>query len=135
MSEIDIYNSIALKIRKLEKEKKKAKMTEEELRKSLEFVCEERVKLQEQVKELQQENERLKKQLEYLRTDEYLNQVKWERNFNETMNKELNLRIEKAVEYIKKCQLGVDSMDRPVMLANEDEGKILLDILNGRSDE
>ena len=54
--------------------------------------------------ELQEENERLKKQLEYLRTDEYLNQVKWERNFNETMNKELNTRIEKAVVKLKEIK-------------------------------
>ncbi len=68
MSEIDIYDMIALKVRKLEREKKKAKMTEEELRKSLEFVCEERIKLQEQVKELQQI---IDKAIEYIEKDYY----------------------------------------------------------------
>lgn len=83
---------------------------------------------------LQQENERLEKQLEYLRTDEYLNQVKWERNFNETMNKELKSRIEKAVEYLKgnacytESNIFVDDLCC-------DECMELLNILNGESNE
>lgn len=35
----------------------------------------------------------------------------------------------KAIEYIKECQLGVDGMDRPYMLLDQDEGKDLLNIL------
>ena len=50
---------------------------------------------------LQQENKQLNKQLEYLRSNEYLNQVKWERNFNEELVKGLQQRIDKAIEYIK----------------------------------
>ena len=44
---------------------------------------------------------RLKKELEYLKSNEYLNQVKWERDFNENLVKELQQRIDKAIEYIK----------------------------------
>ena len=35
--------------------------------------------------ELQEENKELKKQVEYLMSDEYLNQVKWERDFLENI--------------------------------------------------
>lgn len=38
---------------------------------------------------LYEENKQLKEQLEYLRSNEYLNQVKWERNFNEELVKDL----------------------------------------------
>ena len=44
---------------------------------------------------------------------------------------ELFERNEKAIEYIKKCQLGVDAMDKPYMLLDQDEGKDLLYILGG----
>ena len=57
---------------------------------------------------LQQENESLKEQLEYLRSGEYLNQVKWERDLNENLNQTMSIelinyksRCEKAIEYIK----------------------------------
>lgn len=40
-------------------------------------------------------------------------------------------RINKAIKYIEKWQLGVDINDKPVMLANENEGKELLEILKG----
>ncbi len=131
MSEIDIYNSIALKIRKLEKEKKKAKMTEEELRKSLEFVCEERIKLQEQVKELQQENERLNKDLSYYQ------------GYGADMlhkNNILEERIEKAVEYINKKWEEHTYYERNenhlgFCEFSEFEKTDLLNILNCRSDE
>ncbi len=89
---------------------------------------------------LQQENERLKKQLEYLRTDEYLNQVKWERNFNETMNKELNLRIEKAVEYLKSKEDSLfitfsdDMLDHDELI-DKKIGTTLLNILEGKDNE
>ena len=39
----------------------------------------------EYIMQLQQENKQLKEQLEYLRSNEYLNQEKWERNFNEEL--------------------------------------------------
>ena len=53
------------------------------------------------INSLQQKNKQLKEQIEYLRSNEYLNQVKWERNFNEELVKELQQRIDKAIEYIK----------------------------------
>ena len=43
-------------------------------------------------------------------------------------------RIHKAIEYIENCQLGVDAMDRPYMLLDQDEGKDLLDILRGNNE-
>lgn len=90
---------------------------------------------------LQQENERLKK-LEYKFIDtcgenesftleEYLD-IGNKLYDSEREKEDYKSRVEKAVEYIEKCQLGVDSMDRPVMLANEEEGKNLLNILNGK---
>lgn len=44
-------------------------------------------------------------------------------------NKELHNKIDKAIEYIEKCSLGEDYYGNPVMLAKEDEGKDLLEIL------
>lgn len=42
---------------------------------------------------------------------------------------ELHNKIDKAIEYIEKCSLGEDYYGNPVMLAKEDEGKDLLEIL------
>ena len=53
---------------------------------------------------LQQENKQLKEQLEYLRSNEYLNQVKWERNFNEELVKDLqqeNKQLKEANNYLQ----------------------------------
>lgn len=47
----------------------------------------------------------------------------------EQENKELHNKIDKAIEYIEKCSLGEDYYGNPVMLAKEDEGKDLLEIL------
>ena len=44
-------------------------------------------------------------------------------------------RFNKAVKYIKECQLGVDSMDRPYMLLDQPEGNDLLEILEGVNEE
>ena len=49
---------------------------------------------------LQQENNQLKEQLEYLRSNEYLIQVKWERNFNEELVKDLQTKIDKALDML-----------------------------------
>ena len=38
--------------------------------------------------------------------------------------------IKEVREYIEKCQLGVDSRDRPVMLKYLEEGRRLLEILD-----
>ena len=73
--------------------------------------------------ELQQENKQLKEQLEYLRSNEYLNQVKWERNFNEELVKDLQQRIDKAINYIKKDYYTIDMGD----IVKEDLLKILGD--------
>lgn len=48
-------------------------------------------------------------------------------------NKELQNKIDKAIEYIEKCSLGEDYYGNPVMLAKEDEGKDLLEMLKGDS--
>ena len=56
---------------------------------------------------LQQANKSITEQLEYLRSGEYLNQVKWERDLNEKLNQTMSIelidyksRCEKAIEYI-----------------------------------
>lgn len=46
-----------------------------------------------------------------------------------------NQRINKAIEYIEECQLGVDENDRPYMLLNQEEGRELLNILKGETNE
>ena len=50
-------------------------------------------------------------------------------------NADLQQRISQAVEYIKQCQLGITEHDEKVMLAEEDEGIILLNILKGDDNE
>lgn len=50
-----------------------------------EFSYKEQKTLWKYIKELQQENQKLKKQLEYLRSGEYLNQLKFERNMLEDL--------------------------------------------------
>ena len=91
---------------------------------------------------LQEENEKLKKQLEYLRSGEYLNQIKWERDFLQSIVDEKDIdyksRNEKAIEYIKK-HLQMYDIDDSV--GNFDEFEILakpsvlLNILNGGDKE
>lgn len=51
--------------------------------------------------------------------------------FNDLLGEveELHNKIDKAIEYIEKCSLGEDYYGNPVMLAKEDEGKDLLEIL------
>lgn len=49
---------------------------------------------------VERDNRQLKQQLEYLRSNEYLNQVKWERTFNEELVKDLQQRIDKANEIL-----------------------------------
>lgn len=44
-------------------------------------------------------------------------------------NANMKTKIEEAIKYIKECQLGVDVMDRPYMLLDQEEGKDLLNIL------
>lgn len=68
---------------------------------SIELILEQLDELEEKDKEI----ESLKKQLEYLRSNEYLKQVKWERDFNEKLNDDLKKRINKAIEYIKQYNL------------------------------
>lgn len=88
--------------------------------------------LERSLRRTRDENERLKKQLDYLRSGKYLNQVKWERDFNEKMvedlkndleaansrTKELGERIIKALEYMK------DFTFEP-LLTNEDRKLIM----------
>ena len=63
----------------------------------------------EEITKLQQENKQLKEQLEYLRSNEYLNQVKWGRNFNEELVKDLQQRIDKANEILSKSCFEYDN--------------------------
>lgn len=57
-------------------------------------------------------------------------------------NKELEKKVDGLVtvidlakEYIRQCQLGVDGMDRPYMLLDQEEGKELLEILERVNEE
>ena len=54
---------------------------------------------------LQQENESLKEQLEYLRSGEYLNQVKWERDLNENLNQTMSIEL---INYKSRCEKGIE---------------------------
>ena len=76
------------------------------------------------MRDLQQENKQLKEQLEYLRSNEYLNQVKWERTFNEELVKDLQQKIDKAIEYIKLGKTFDNEVIRKVV------NKIQNDLLN-----
>jgi len=80
---------------------------------------------------LQEENKQLKEQLEYLRKNQYLNQVKWERNINEYLVKELELRIDKAIEYIETNKEKQYSLDYYEYGLYKEEINELLDILRG----
>ena len=51
--------------------------------------------------EKQEQIEALKKQVEYLNSNEYLNQVKWERNYNEEIVKDYVKTVNKVIEYIE----------------------------------
>lgn len=61
---------------------------------------------------LQEENKKLKEQLEYLRSNEYLNQVKWERNFNEDLVKKLQKELDKAINKKETLKGGLDDIYR-----------------------
>lgn len=50
---------------------------------------------------LQQENKSLTEQLEYLRSGEYLNQVKWERDLNENLNQTMSIEL---IDYKSRCE-------------------------------
>lgn len=57
------------------------------------------------------------------------------KRIQQLMNRTRSARISKAIKYIEKCQLGVDSRDRPVMLKYLEEGRNLLEILKGGDKE
>lgn len=50
---------------------------------------------------LRQENKSLTEQLEYLRSGEYLNQVKWERDLNENLNQTMSIEL---INYKSRCE-------------------------------
>lgn len=86
---------------------------------------------------LQEENESLKQQNEYLRNDEYLKQVKWERDFNENLVKDLKDEIRGLKSVIdvyttrhdKACELIESLLDRVDYPANRIVLSKLYDIL------
>ena len=58
----------------------------------------------------------LKEQLEYLRSNEYLNQVKWERDINEKLNDDYKLvieKLEKENKVLKELNVCVGCEDNP----------------------
>lgn len=103
------------------------------------------------IKELQKENQELKRQLEYLRSGEYLNQLKFERNMLEDIvqnggvskedkefvdmthrNTELLEQIDKAIEHIKYIKRVYVEL-YPQQL--EEHERELLKILGGDVDD
>lgn len=103
-----------------------------------------------------EESKQLKEQLEYLRSGEYLNQLKWERNMLEDLiedkklsNKEYSMksmmkantslceRIEKAIEManIFSFKIELDNKTIYIRLKDLEQGKDLLNILKGDSNE
>ena len=105
------------------------------------------------IEKLQKENQELKRQLEYLRSGEYLNQLKYERNLLESIvqdyeipkedkefidmthrNTELLEQINKATECIKDflCTEEYISLDGEAIANNYHE---LLKILGGDVDD
>lgn len=60
--------------------------------------------------ELEKENKKLKKQLEYLRNGEYLNQVKWERDFNEKIPEEIIVGKKQPTHRIKKIEKKINEI-------------------------
>lgn len=111
--------------------------------------------LKEVIEIVKQENKELKRQLEYLRSGEYLNQLKYERNLLESIvqdyeipkedkefidmthrNTELLEQINKAIEYIKDSYVEVlKYYDEPSETASYELVTIdLLKILGGDVD-
>ena len=111
--------------------------------------------LKEVIEIVKQENKELKRQLEYLRSGEYLNQLKFERNLLESIvqdyeipkedkefidmthrNTELLEQINKAIEYIKDSYVEVlKYYDEPSETASYELVTIdLLKILGGDVD-
>lgn len=86
------------------------------------------------------ENKKLKQKIEYLKNNEYLNQVKWERDLNENIVTDLTNIIDKAINYIEKyCVDGVENEYNTPQTVFEEDGiekdnaRIeLLNILKGR---
>ena len=81
---------------------------------------------------------RLKEQLEYLKNNEYLNQVKWERKFNEELVKYLQQKIDKAIEYIKKSMNNPQPFYHYLYGNNDGEVEnldVLLEILGEKNEE
>ena len=88
-------------------------------------LAEELEKERQKNKELEKENKKLKEQIEYLKKDGYLNQIKYERDLNENINKELGDRIDKAIDILEK-----DENKEPIEVILNNVGKAL-DILKG----
>lgn len=104
------------------------------------------------IKEILEENQELKRQLEYLRSGEYLNQLKYERNLLESIvqdyeipkedkefidmthrNTELLEQIDKAIKYIKETNFWGLYDDTPMQEVLY--GEELLKILGGDVDD
>lgn len=49
--------------------------------------------------DVHKENDKLKRQLEYLRSGEYLNQVKWERDYNEKLVEDYSTKLRHIEQY------------------------------------
>lgn len=77
------------------------------------FEIEKQLKLFDKVEQLEKENQQLKKQLEYLRSGEYLNQLKFERNMLED--------IVQNMEVSKEDKEFIDMTHRNTELLEENQ--------------
>ena len=100
---------------------------------------------EQEIEKLQQENKQLKEQLEYLRSNEYLNQVKWERNFNEELvkdlqqeNKQLKEQLENKIDLYEDTisyQLGFDKGKEYMQQRIDNVNKYIDDLLEKGNDK
>lgn len=81
-------------------ETKDVKLTDEEYITKLENAIDD---LNNYTNKLQQENQQLKEQVDYLKSGEYLNQVKWERDMLENVNQQLGEELKQRDEVIEEC--------------------------------
>ena len=114
------------------------------LKSDYDLLCKDYKKATKKIEKQDNEIKSLKEQLEYLRSNEYLNQVKWERDINERLNntyklviekqdkdiERLNNKIDKAIEYLKENACYTDNNEFVCDL-RYDNCEELLDILKG----
>ena len=88
---------------------------------------------EEYIKQLQQENEQLKKQLEYLRSGEYFNQLKFERNMLENIVQ--NMKVSKEdKEFIDMTHRNTELLEENEQLKDRNN-KVLDEIVKDKMEQ